>query len=48
MINRLHIVVSLEHFGSSAAHTVLFEQFGFTRDRQIAKWRWVMRLRVQP
>ena len=24
----------------------LFEDFGFTRDRQIAKWRWVMRLRV--
>jgi len=22
----------------------LFEQFGFVRDRQIAKWRWVMRL----
>lgn len=26
----------------------LFAEFGFTRDRQIAKWRWVMRLRVQP
>jgi GNAT superfamily N-acetyltransferase len=26
----------------------LFEDFGFTRDRQIAKWRWVMRLRLQP
>lgn len=24
----------------------LFEEFGFTRDRQIAKWRWVMRLRL--
>jgi GNAT superfamily N-acetyltransferase len=24
----------------------LFEEFGFTRDRQIAKWRWVMRLRI--
>lgn len=24
----------------------LFEEFGFVRDRQIAKWRWVMRLRV--
>jgi GNAT superfamily N-acetyltransferase len=24
----------------------LFEEFGFTRDRRIAKWRWVMRLRV--
>jgi transketolase len=29
-------VVSLEHFGSSAAHSVLFEQFGFTRDRVVA------------
>jgi transketolase len=29
-------MVSIEHFGSSAAHTVLFEQFGFTRDRVIA------------
>jgi GNAT superfamily N-acetyltransferase len=24
----------------------LFEEFGFTRDRQIAKWRWVMRLQL--
>ncbi len=24
----------------------LFEAFGFTRDRRIAKWRWVMRLRL--
>jgi GNAT superfamily N-acetyltransferase len=24
----------------------LFEEFGFTRDRKIAKWRWVMRLRL--
>ena len=24
----------------------LYEDFGFTRDRRIAKWRWVMRLRV--
>ena len=24
----------------------LFEEFGFSRDRRIAKWRWVMRLRV--
>jgi len=24
----------------------LFEEFGFTRDRRIAKWRWVMRRRV--
>jgi transketolase len=29
-------MVSIEHFGSSAAHTVLFEQFGFTRDRVLA------------
>jgi transketolase len=29
-------IVSLEHFGSSAAHSVLFEQFGFTRDRVVA------------
>jgi hypothetical protein len=26
----------------------LFEELGFTRDRQIAKWRWVMRRLVQP
>ena len=26
----------------------LFEELGFERDRRIAKWRWVMRLRVQP
>jgi hypothetical protein len=24
----------------------LFEEFGFVRDRRIAKWRWVMRLRM--
>jgi hypothetical protein len=24
----------------------LFAELGFTRDRQIAKWRWVMRLRL--
>jgi GNAT superfamily N-acetyltransferase len=24
----------------------LYEQFGFVRDRQIAKWRWVMRAEV--
>jgi hypothetical protein len=24
----------------------LFEEFGFSRDRRISKWRWVMRLRV--
>jgi GNAT superfamily N-acetyltransferase len=24
----------------------LFEDLGFTRDRRIAKWRWVMRMRV--
>jgi len=29
-------MVSIEHFGSSATHTVLFEQFGFTRDRVVA------------
>jgi len=29
-------IVSLEHFGASAAHTVLYEQFGFTRDRIVA------------
>ena len=26
----------------------LFEELGFKRDRKIAKWRWVMQLRVQP
>jgi GNAT superfamily N-acetyltransferase len=26
----------------------LFTQFGFERDRKIAKWRWVMRRQVQP
>jgi GNAT superfamily N-acetyltransferase len=25
----------------------LFEEFGFERDRMIAKWRWVMRLRIR-
>jgi transketolase len=29
-------IVSLEHFGASAAHTVLYEQFGFTPDRVVA------------
>jgi transketolase len=29
-------IVSLDHYGASAAHTVLFEQFGFTRDRVVA------------
>jgi transketolase len=29
-------IVSLEHFGGSAAASVLFEQFGFTRDRVVA------------
>jgi GNAT superfamily N-acetyltransferase len=24
----------------------LFEELGFTRERRIAKWRWVMRLRI--
>jgi GNAT superfamily N-acetyltransferase len=26
----------------------LFEELGFERDRRIAKWRWVMRRRVEP
>ena len=26
----------------------LFEQFGFERDRRIAKWRWVMQRQVHP
>lgn len=26
----------------------LFEELGFERDRKIAKWRWVMRRRVEP
>jgi GNAT superfamily N-acetyltransferase len=26
----------------------LFEEFGFKRDRKIAKWRWVMQRHVQP
>jgi len=26
----------------------LYAQFGFERDRKIAKWRWVMRRRVGP
>jgi transketolase len=29
-------IVSLEHFGASAAYTVLFEQFGFTPDAVVA------------
>ena len=29
-------IVSLEHYGASAAHTVLFEQFGFTPDNVVA------------
>ncbi|HVV30721.1 MAG TPA: transketolase [Mycobacteriales bacterium] len=29
-------IVSLEHFGASAAYTTLFEQFGFTPDRVVA------------
>ncbi|RJK93763.1 transketolase [Vallicoccus soli] len=28
--------VSIEHFGASAPYTVLYEQFGFTRDRVVA------------
>lgn len=26
----------------------LFADFGFERDRRIAKWRWVMRRHVEP
>ena len=26
----------------------LFAALGFTRDRRIAKWRWVMRLQLDP
>ena len=26
----------------------LFEEFGFGRDRQIAKWRWVMKMTCEP
>jgi hypothetical protein len=26
----------------------LFSEFGFERDRRIAKWRWVMKLRIPP
>jgi transketolase len=29
-------IVSLEHYGASAAYTVLYEQFGFTPDRIVA------------
>jgi len=29
-------IVSLEHYGASAAYTVLYEQFGFTPDRVVA------------
>jgi len=28
--------------------TNLFEEFGFERQRKIAKWRWVMRLYIRP
>jgi hypothetical protein len=28
--------------------TDLFEEFGFERDRKIAKWRWVMQLQIRP
>ena len=28
--------MSIEHYGASAPHTVLFEQFGFTPDRIVA------------
>ena len=29
-------IVSIEHYGASAPHTVLFEQFGFTPDSVVA------------
>ncbi len=29
-------IVSIEHFGASATYAVLFEQFGFTKDRVVA------------
>jgi transketolase len=29
-------IVSIEHFGASAAYTTLFEQFGFTVDHVVA------------
>src|SRR5439155_24403367 len=32
-------IVSLEHFGASAAYQVIFEQFGFTPDRVVAAAR---------
>jgi transketolase len=32
-------IVSLEHYGASAAYTTLFEQFGFTPDRVVAAAR---------
>jgi transketolase len=31
--------VSIEHYGASAPHQVLFEQFGFTADRVVAAAR---------
>jgi transketolase len=30
------VPVSIEHYGASAPHTVLFEQFGFTVDKVVA------------
>jgi transketolase len=30
------VAVSIEHYGASAPHTVLFEQFGFTVDKVVA------------
>lgn len=44
-------VAGREAQGGSYFHTgptSLFEEFGFQQDRKIAKWRWVMRLRVEP
>ncbi|MEV4756198.1 transketolase [Micromonospora sp. NPDC049559] len=36
LVGDLGECVSLEHYGASAPHTVLFEQFGFTPDRIVA------------
>ncbi|MFK3982301.1 transketolase [Micromonospora sp. NPDC050397] len=36
LVGELGETVSLEHYGASAPHTVLFEQFGFTPDHIVA------------
>ncbi|MGW4464225.1 transketolase [Micromonospora sp. NPDC004704] len=36
LVGELGEMVSLEHYGASAPHTVLFEQFGFTPDHIVA------------